>query len=210
MSTALYIFMKVLKPVITYWRSAGRRICMFLDDGLGDKSCKESASTDAIATRADLAKLGFLLSVHKCVWVPSLIKTWLGHILNMSENRLYATNTRVSNLRESISSVLANPSKVTARRLDEIRGRIISVHKAIGFAVYLYTIQMYFAIETRASWDSFISCSPRVVNDVQFWHNNVSQLNGRERFDKTQVFDSDAYSDASQLGYGGHVISDKK
>ena len=210
MSTAPYIFTKVLKPVINYWRSAGRRICMFLDDGLGGNSCKESASTDAIAVRADLAKLGFLLSVDKCVWNPSLIQTWLGYILNMSENRLYVTDTRVSNLRESISSVLANPQKVTARRLAEVTGRIISMHKAIGSAVYLYTRQMYLTIETRDSWDSFISCSPRVINELQFWHNNVSQLNGRDLFDKTQVFDSVVYSDASQLGYGGYVISDKQ
>ena len=44
MSTAPYIFTKVLKAVINYWRSAGRRICMFLNDGLGGNSCKGSAS----------------------------------------------------------------------------------------------------------------------------------------------------------------------
>ena len=88
MSTVPYIFTKVLKPVINYWRSAGRRNCMFLDDGLGGNSCKGSASTDATAVRADLTKLGSLLSVDKCVWDPSLIQTWLDHVLNMSENRL--------------------------------------------------------------------------------------------------------------------------
>ena len=89
-------------------------------------------------------------------------------------------------------------------------GRIISMHKAIGSAAYLYTRQIYLAIETRASWDSFISFSPRVINELQFWHNNVSQLNGRDLFDKTQVFDSVVYLEASQLGYGGYVISDKQ
>ena len=121
----------------------------------------------------------------------------------MSENRLYVTDTRVSNLRESISSVLANLNKITARHLAEVTGRIISMHKAIGSAVYLYTRQMYLAIETRASWDCFISCSPRMISELQFWHNNVSQMNGRDLFHKTQVFDSVVYSDASQIGYGG-------
>ena len=37
---------------------------MFLDDDLGGNSYKGSASTDAIAVRADRAKLGFLNS--KC------------------------------------------------------------------------------------------------------------------------------------------------
>ena len=89
-------------------------------------------------------------------------------------------------------------------------GHIISMHKAIGSAVYLYTRQIYLAIETRASWDSFISFSPRVINELQFWHNNVSQLNGRDLFNKAQVFDSVVCSDASQLGYGGYVISNKQ
>ena len=75
---------------------------MFLDDGLGGNSRKELASVDAIAVRGDLAKLGFLLSIDKCVWEPSLIQTWLGYVLNMSENRLYVTKARVSKLRESI------------------------------------------------------------------------------------------------------------
>ena len=102
------------------------------------------------------------------------------------------------------------PPQGYARRLAEVTGRIISMHKAIGSAVYLKTRQMYLAIETRASWDSFIYCSPRVINELQFWHNNVSQLNGRDLFNKAQVFDSVVCSDASQLGYGGYVISNKQ
>ena len=74
MSTVPYIFTKVLKPVINYWRSTGRRVSMFFDDGLGGNSCKGSASTDTIAVRADLARLGFFLSVDKCVWDNPLFR----------------------------------------------------------------------------------------------------------------------------------------
>ena len=48
-----------------------------------------------------------------------------------------------------------------------------------------------------------------MINELQFWRNNVSQPNVRDLFDKTEVFDSVVYSEASQLGYGGYVISDK-
>ena len=74
MSTAPYIFTKVLKPVINYWRSTDRRISMFLDDGLGGNSYKGSTSTDAIAVRADLARLGFFPSVDKYVWDNPLFR----------------------------------------------------------------------------------------------------------------------------------------
>ena len=54
----------------------------------------------AIAGKGDLAKLGFVLNTNKSVWEPPLIQTWLGNVFNMSENRLYATETRLSKLKE--------------------------------------------------------------------------------------------------------------
>ena len=49
-----------------------------------------------------------------------------------------------------------------------------------------------------------------MINELQLFHNNISQLNGKHLFDKTQVFDSVVYRDASQLGCRGYVISDKQ
>ena len=62
LSTAPYIFTKLLKLLIGHWRGSGKRICMFLDDGLGGNSSKESATVDAKAVKEDLGQLGFVLS----------------------------------------------------------------------------------------------------------------------------------------------------
>lgn len=110
MSISPYILTKWLKPVINYWRSAGRTICMLLDDELNGNSCKESAPTNTVAVGADLVKLGFLVNVVMCAWDPSLIQT----------------------------------------------------------------------------------CSSRVINGLQFWHNNVSELYGKHLFDKIKDFDPGA------------------
>ena len=88
-----------------------------------------------------------LLSKRRQLCLGTIPYSDLGQLLNMSENRLYVTDTRVSNLWESISSVFANRNTVTARCLAEVRGRIISMHKAIGSTVYLYTSYVYLAIE---------------------------------------------------------------
>lgn len=53
------MFIKVLKPIIGHWKSAGSRISMILREGVSETSRKESASMDAIAAlRGDLTKLG--------------------------------------------------------------------------------------------------------------------------------------------------------
>ena len=131
LSTVPYIFTKLLKPLISHWRGSGKRICMFLDDGLGGNSSKGSATVDAKAAKADLGQLGFVLSENKCVWGPSLTQTWLGHVFNMSENRLYVTKTRLSKLKESLSSVLERTDNVSAKLLAQITGRIISCQKPL-------------------------------------------------------------------------------
>ncbi|CAB3990422.1 Hypothetical predicted protein [Paramuricea clavata] len=44
LSTAPLVFTKILKPVLRHWRSSGKRVCMFLDDGLGGSSSLQSAT----------------------------------------------------------------------------------------------------------------------------------------------------------------------
>lgn len=48
-----YIFIKFLKFVISYWRGLGKRICMFLDDGLGGNFFKEFVIVDVKVVKED-------------------------------------------------------------------------------------------------------------------------------------------------------------
>jgi len=49
---------------------------MFLDDGLGSSSSKQSFTVDAKAVKEDVDQLGFVLSENKCIWEPSNTQTW--------------------------------------------------------------------------------------------------------------------------------------
>ena len=118
--------------MVSHWRGSGIRVCMFLDDGLGGNSSLESASVDAEAVETGLCTLGFTLSSSKCNWQPALVQTWLGHVFNMSENRLYVTQSRVIKLKESLSTVLTNPDRVTAKGLAQVTGRIISMSETLA------------------------------------------------------------------------------
>lgn len=212
LSTAPYVFTKLLKPVVSHWRSSGKKVCMFLDDGLGGNFPLESASVDAKEVEEDLCKLGFVLSDSKCSWEPEQIQTWLGHIFNMAENRLYVTESRIAKLRASLSVILANPYSVTARQLAHVTGCIISMSQGIGSSVYLHTRHMHFAIEITCckSWDSIVPCSTKLIEELSFWDTHVMHLNGQKLFDQAEAFHSVVYSDASEQGYGGYIISGKQ
>ena len=57
----------------------------------------------------------------------------------MSENQLYVTESRVAKLKESLSVILTNPEKVTAKGLAQVAGSIVSMSQAIGRSVYLHS-----------------------------------------------------------------------
>ena len=93
LSTAPYIFTKLLKPAVSHWRSSGIKVCMFLDDGLAGNSSLESTLTDANVVETGLCKVGFVLSVSKCNWQPALVQTWLGHVFNSLRSGVYSSRS---------------------------------------------------------------------------------------------------------------------
>ena len=143
LSTAPSVFTKVLKPLLRHWRSSGKRVCMFLDYGVGGSSLLQCATLVLQAVKTDLIRLGFLLSESKCFWEPRQIQTWLGHLFNMSKNQLFVTEARLQKLEQSLSNTLGCPRKVTARQLAAVAGQIMSMSRAIGPKVYLYTRHIY-------------------------------------------------------------------
>lgn len=76
--TAAFIFTKVTRAVVSYWRKHGIKVIMYLDDGLAGSNNIDTASIVSEMVKADLERLGFLLSEEKCDWKPKQYTTWLG------------------------------------------------------------------------------------------------------------------------------------
>ena len=77
-SAAGYLFTKLTRPVINYWRSQGNQVIMYLDDGLAICKDQFSAHKLSIQIKDDLTNLGFLIAEEKCNWNPNHRQSWLG------------------------------------------------------------------------------------------------------------------------------------
>ncbi len=64
LSTACYMFTKLLRPLVKYWRGKGLRVLAYLDDGIGAASGVQKASEASLLVRDTLAKAGFV--THHC------------------------------------------------------------------------------------------------------------------------------------------------
>ena len=70
LSSAPFVFTKVLKVLIKHWRPC--RICIFafIDDGFGGRNCLEEATRCSNIVQSDLAKSGFIAHPTKSQWIP--------------------------------------------------------------------------------------------------------------------------------------------
>jgi hypothetical protein len=70
LATSGYIFSKVTREIVKYWRGKGFKIIMYLHDGLeGATSYEEALSTSKII-KFDLEQFGFHIAQEKCIWTP--------------------------------------------------------------------------------------------------------------------------------------------
>ena len=71
LATACYVFTKVKRSLVKYWRQQGIRVVVYLDDGLVAVEGVQNATKVSTVVQQDLIKAGWVENVTKSEWVPS-------------------------------------------------------------------------------------------------------------------------------------------
>ena len=203
LSSAPYIFSKLVRSLVNYWRGLGRRVT-FLDDGIGGSPDYASCLVHSRLCRSDLDSTGFFVNFQKSVWEQSQVGTWLGFHLAFSLNFITVPLPKITKLQESISRILALRF-VNAKDLASVAGQLNSMFLAIGNIVSLMSRAMYAQISAQNSWFSNFRLEDSVVEELVFWQSNLDHLNGRRIWFKSSAVRV-ACSDASDTGYGGYIV----
>ena len=106
LTSATFIFTKVVRPLVKYWRLNSVKITCFLDDGIGIEYNYEEAKRKSEFVQQTLAKSGFTPNIQKSTWEPCKILTWLGIDINLSSGTLKITKFRIDNILNTISLTL--------------------------------------------------------------------------------------------------------
>ena len=201
---------------MSFLRARGHKVIMFLDDGIGGHQDLSLAVKSSDYTRQTLGKFGFLLADEKCNWEPSLKVVWLGHLLDMQNNKLFITEERIKRLQIKINSVLyqlRTNSKmlVHVKVLASVTGQIISLQSVLGNKVRLRTRELFNCINARASWNAPVLVSKLAISELEYWNTNVVNLNLKGKsLQCLQICLFNIYTDASATGYGGYIESFKR
>ena len=116
LSSAPYLFTKLLKPLVKKWRTEVKSILVVLDDGLGTAADYTRARVSSLSMRADLLKSGFVPNEEKSIWEPTQVITWLGTVMDTSQCIISATDTRINTQSDDLSFTFEFISPLTVPR----------------------------------------------------------------------------------------------
>ena len=131
-SSAPYIFTKVMRVLVKYWRLQGISIVVYLDDGWSYNDKEECCRLHALLVKADIISSGFVPNKDKSIWIPTKNLTWLGFIWNLRDGHLEIPQKKLDRLKERISELQEILPFVSARQLARVVGLIISMSPVSG------------------------------------------------------------------------------
>ncbi|VDI71134.1 Hypothetical predicted protein [Mytilus galloprovincialis] len=145
-STAGYIFTKVVRCIVKYLRDQGLQIIMYTDDGIGGASEISKANFCSLTVRYALRSAGFLIAEEKCSWEPSQSVTWLGLVWDMKDGIVYVTETRLNKLKDTLNVIIQSDAS------------------GIGFGGYAVSIS---DTEVMGSWNSVESLKSSTWRELE-------------------------------------------
>lgn len=167
LSSAPYIFTKLFRPLVAYWRQQGIHIVVYLDDGLGEAPSYQVALDHSTKVKSDLVHSGFVPNSEKSIWVPPRVIDWLGFTIDLFQGLLFIPGKKIKRVLSDINSIL-EANCASARELSALTGRINSFNVAVGNATTLMTKFLHMSIVLQSSWDSKFLLPPLLGRNLFF------------------------------------------
>ena len=159
LSTACFIFTKLMRVLVKYWRNHSIRIVVFLDHGLGMDKGRTLATSASELVQKSLRGTGFLDHQEKSKWMPKVQVSWLGFNIDLCRCEITVPDEKIESLRRQLMEANTKGS-LQARVLASIAGKIIAMGLGIGPMTRFMTRSMYILLESRASWNCFLRLAP--------------------------------------------------
>ena len=168
LSTGPYVFTKVMRPLMRYWRLQAFRIAVYLDDGLGVCPSLADCCSHSLGVRSDLFRAGFVAKQPEKQLGSSAVSSLVRLSLGLKENLLTVPEEKTDKLLVSIDNALSQ-SSLPARQLASVTGSIISNMLVFGNVCKLMTKSLHRALDRRDEWESRVDLDHAARKELEFW-----------------------------------------
>lgn len=204
LSTACYVFTKLLRPLVRYWRGQGIRIVVYLDDGIGLAANGDKAMECSSVVQHTLREAGFVIQTEKSKFQPAQAGKWLGFDIDLKNGVIAIPEEKIADLHEHLKHAQQAIS-LSARAIASIVGKIIAMGLGIGPISRFRTRALYALLDTRVTWSSILPLDQASKSEIDFWVHNLTHYNGKLLCCKPSALRV-VFSDASDTGYGGYMV----
>ena len=197
LKSSAYIFSKVLRPLVKFWRSQSIKLVLYLDDGFAVSDDLQLSSRQAIQVKSDLISSGLVTNKDKSIWTPVQSLEWLGFVWNLTNCTLSVPERKLFDLQELISIVLQNCCKIRARNLAKVCDKIIAMSPALGHVTQIMTRCMFSVLNEKSHWNQILNIAHKqdCVSELLFWKSNILKLEPQFLLQKSSSYN--LYTDAS-------------
>ncbi len=201
LSCSPYYFCKFVRPIVSYLRTLGVRISVYVDDFI---VCAEpkyiTDHTDLLLNT--LEELGIQANFTKSKLCAGQVVDYLGYtILTFSDSGfpvIKAHKDRIYKVKRQIRQVL-NKGWCSARCLARVAGQCVSVAWVVSPGK-LFLRHIYRLLATRSSWEDSLCLDKCVVEELQWWLTAVDEWNCKVL--DNRCIDGQLVTDASHIGWG--------
>ena len=210
LSSAPYLFTKLFRPLVRYWRASDIHLVLYLDDGAGCEKDFLTTKRSSDRLRSDLVKAGLVANCDKSVWVPVQRLEWLGISWDLFNAILFISQLRIDRLISALHAFKEKLPYVTPRFVASVVGKIISLSPCVGNVSLIMSRFLQSAVTFRNAWDTPLDLSrfqyySHCLDEIDFWLDNCVKLNCRKLFEYTRPV-CIICTDASDFACGGHAL----
>ena len=205
LSSAPFLFTKMMRQIVKYWRSLSYPVIVYLDDGW---CCHDFENCQKLSEniRKDLKSAGLVVNEDKSIWNPVKKLEWLGFLWDLELGSVEIPKKKIESFKESLCAILNSPNNVTARKLASVIGKIISMSFVLGNVCHIMTRNLHSPILNRLDWDFDIIIDQGAMNELKFWFNNCDTLPFRSISPIHRSVERIVYSDASDYAAAGVLL----
>jgi hypothetical protein len=190
-----------MKPVITYLRSLGIRMVVYLDDMLILAQTKEELLKWRSIVLDLLENLGFLINYKKSELEPTKSLIFLGYLTDAINMQIKLPKEKVSQAVQEAQKLL-DAQQASARQLAHLTGVFSSTLPAILPApLHCRGLQLlkHQALK-KGGYDMILPLSQEAKDDLLWWIQNLNLVNGQPLVrDQPSLL---IETDASLMGWG--------
>lgn len=202
LSSAPYVFTKLMRPVTTFLRNRGHLMVIYLDDILSIDNTYEGCSKKANEIITLLEKLGFMINYTKSDIEPNQRKVFLGFETDSKEMALklpLVKRQKILNLVNRISTKYS----ITIREFAKFLGLLTSACPAVDYG-WLYTKQFerekFLALQqANDDYDKIMKLNSNLQPSFIWWRDHI--MKSMKPF-RSNEYTLEIFSDASLTGWG--------